>query len=130
MARKAKIDRKTSETDIRILLDLDGTGKGKIATTIPFLDHMLTLMARHGLFDLTVKGSGDTDVDDHHLVEDIGICLGKAFREALKAKEGINRYGSATVPMDESLAAVHTRFVRSILSRLPRGFRGPEDQDL
>jgi imidazoleglycerol-phosphate dehydratase len=106
MARKAKIDRKTSETDIRILLDLDGTGKGKIATTIPFLDHMLTLMARHGLFDLTVKGSGDTDVDDHHLVEDIGICLGKAFREALKAKEGINRYGSAAVPMDESLAAV------------------------
>jgi imidazoleglycerol-phosphate dehydratase len=107
MARKAKIDRKTAETDIRILLDLDGTGKGKIATTIPFLDHMLTLMSRHGLFDLTVKGSGDTDVDDHHLVEDIGICLGKAFREALKAKEGVNRYGSATVPMDESLAAVH-----------------------
>jgi imidazoleglycerol-phosphate dehydratase len=107
MARKAKIDRKTSETEIHILLDLDGTGKGKIATTIPFLDHMLTLLARHGLFDLTVKGSGDTDVDDHHLVEDIGICLGKAFREALKAKEGINRYGSAAVPMDESLAAVH-----------------------
>lgn len=107
MARKAKIDRKTAETDIRILLDLDGTGKGKIATTIPFLDHMLTLMSRHGLFDLTVKGSGDTDVDDHHLVEDIGICLGKAFREALKSKEGVNRYGSATVPMDESLAAVH-----------------------
>jgi imidazoleglycerol-phosphate dehydratase len=107
MARKAKIDRKTSETDIRILLDLDGTGKGRIATTIPFFDHMLTLMAKHGLFDLTVKGSGDTDIDDHHLIEDVGICLGKAFREALKAKEGINRYGSATVPMDESLAAVH-----------------------
>jgi len=107
MARKAKIDRKTAETDVRILLDLDGTGKGRIATTIPFLDHMLTLMCRHGLFDLTVNGSGDTDVDDHHLVEDIGICLGKAFRESLKAKEGVNRYGSATVPMDESLAAVH-----------------------
>jgi imidazoleglycerol-phosphate dehydratase len=106
MARKAKIERKTSETDIRILLDLDGTGKGKIDTTIPFLDHMLTLVARHGLFDLTVKASGDTDVDDHHLVEDLGICLGKAFRKALTAKEGINRYGSATVPMDESLAAV------------------------
>jgi imidazoleglycerol-phosphate dehydratase len=107
MPRKAKIERKTSETNIRILLDLDGTGKGKIDTTIPFLDHMLTLTARHGLFDLTVKGSGDTDVDDHHLVEDIGICLGKAFRDALAGKEGINRYGSATVPMDESLAAVH-----------------------
>ncbi len=107
MARKAKIERKTSETNIRILLDLDGTGKGKIDTTIPFLDHMLTLTARHGLFDLTVKGSGDTDVDDHHLVEDIGICLGKAFRDALAGKEGINRYGSATVPMDESLASVH-----------------------
>jgi imidazoleglycerol-phosphate dehydratase len=107
MARKAKIDRKTSETDVHILLDLDGTGKGKIATTIPFLDHMLNLTARHGLFDLTVKGSGDTDVDDHHLVEDIGICLGKAFKAALTAKEGINRYGSATVPMDESLAAAY-----------------------
>lgn len=107
MARKAKIERKTSETNIRILLDLDGAGKGRIDTTIPFLDHMLTLVARHGLFDLTVKGRGDTDVDDHHLVEDIGICLGKAFLEALGSKEGINRYGSATVPMDESLAAVH-----------------------
>lgn len=107
MARKAKIDRKTSETDVHIHLDLDGTGRGTIATTIPFLDHMLTLLSRHGLFDLTVTGNGDTDVDDHHLVEDIGICLGKAFREALKDKKGINRYGSATVPMDESLAAVH-----------------------
>lgn len=107
MPRKAKIERKTSETNIRILLDLDGAGKGRIDTTIPFLDHMLTLVARHGLFDLTVKGRGDTDVDDHHLVEDIGICLGKAFLEALGSKEGINRYGSATVPMDESLAAVH-----------------------
>ena len=107
MARKARVERKTSETNIRILLDLDGTGKGRIDTTIPFLDHMLTLTARHGLFDLTVKGSGDTDVDDHHLVEDIGICLGKAFRDALAGKEGINRYGSATVPMDESLGSVH-----------------------
>lgn len=107
MARKARVERKTSETNIRILLDLDGTGKGRIDTTIPFLDHMLTLTARHGLFDLTVKGSGDTDVDDHHLVEDIGICLGRAFREALAGKQGISRYGSATVPMDESLASVH-----------------------
>ncbi len=107
MPRKSKIERKTSETNIRILLDLDGTGKGRIDTTIPFLDHMLTLVGRHGLFDLTLKGRGDTDVDDHHLVEDIGICLGRAFKEALAAKEGINRYGSATVPMDESLAAVH-----------------------
>jgi len=107
MARKANIDRKTAETDISVRLDLDGTGKARIDTSIPFLDHMLALTARHGLFDLAIRGRGDTAVDDHHLVEDLGICLGKAVRDAVKGKEGVNRYGSATVPMDESLASVH-----------------------
>ncbi len=101
--RKAKIARKTAETNVTIELSLDGTGKGDISTTIPFLDHMLNLLARHGFFDLKVKSRGDIDVDYHHLVEDIGICLGAAIREALGKKEKINRYGSATVPMDESL---------------------------
>ncbi len=104
--RKAKIVRKTAETDVTIEMNLDGAGKGDISTTIPFLDHMLNLLARHGFFDLKVKSRGDIDVDYHHLVEDIGICLGAAIREALGKKEKINRYGSATVPMDESLCAV------------------------
>ncbi len=104
--RKAKIVRKTAETDVTVELNLEGTGKGEISTTIPFLDHMLNLLARHGFFDLKVKSRGDIEVDYHHLVEDIGICLGSAIREALGKKEKINRYGSATVPMDESLCSV------------------------
>ena len=104
--RKARIVRKTTETNVTIEMNLDGTGKGDISTTIPFLDHMLDLLARHGFFDLKVKGRGDIDVDYHHLVEDLGICLGAAIREALGKKEKINRYGTATVPMDESLCAV------------------------
>jgi len=106
MGRTAKIDRKTMETDVSIEIDLDGKGEGVIATTIPFLDHMLVLFARHGFFDLTVKSTGDTEVDDHHLVEDIGICLGNAVRDALGNKESIARYGEASVPMDESLCRV------------------------
>lgn len=106
MARRAKIERNTTETEITVDVNLDGAGSGKISTTIPFLDHMLDLMARHGFFDLTVKGKGDIDVDYHHLVEDIGICLGKAIKKALGNKEGISRYGSAVVPMDESLCSV------------------------
>ena len=106
MIRKARIERKTTETDVLIRLNLDGAGKGDIATTLPFLDHMLNLFAKHGFFDLTLRGRGDTDIDDHHLVEDIGICLGEAFKKALGDKAGIARYGSATVPMDESLCAV------------------------
>jgi imidazoleglycerol-phosphate dehydratase len=106
MARRAKIERKTAETEIAVDLNLDGIGSGEISTTISFLDHMLDLLAKHGFFDLTVKGEGDTDVDYHHLVEDIGICLGKAVRDALGDKEGISRYGSAVVPMDESLCSV------------------------
>ena len=106
MARQARVHRVTRETDISVLLKLDGKGQAKISTTIPFLDHMLELLAHHGRFDLTLKGRGDTHVDDHHLVEDIGICLGDAFRQALGDKKGIGRYGNATVPMDESLCSV------------------------
>ena len=101
--RYAEIKRKTAETDISLTLSLDGTGESKIHTGVCFLDHMLTLFARHGRFDLTVNCAGDTWVDDHHSTEDIGICLGKAFAEALGDKRGITRYGDTTLPMDEAL---------------------------
>ena len=101
--RQAEVNRKTGETDIRILLNLDGTGKSVIDTGVGFLDHMLTLFARHGRFDLEVSCKGDTYVDDHHSVEDIGIALGKAFEQALGDKKGVTRYGSTILPMDESL---------------------------
>lgn len=101
--RKAELERKTAETDITLSLDLDGEGKSEIGTGCGFLDHMLTLFARHGRFDLTVSCKGDTYVDDHHTVEDIGICLGDAFARALGDKRGIVRYGSCTLPMDEAL---------------------------
>jgi imidazoleglycerol-phosphate dehydratase len=106
MARKAEIYRKTTETEVSMELDLDGTGQGKISTTVAFMDHMLSLFARHGLVDLTIKSKGDTQVDDHHLVEDIGICLGDAVKKALGDKKGIQRYGLAMVPMDESLCSL------------------------
>jgi imidazoleglycerol-phosphate dehydratase len=101
--RTYKMTRKTAETDINLNLDLDGNGKSEIDTGCGFLDHMLTLFASHGRFDLSVKCIGDTQVDYHHTVEDIGICLGKAFSEALGDKRGIERYGSMILPMDESL---------------------------
>lgn len=101
--RTSEITRKTAETDISLRLNLDGTGKSHIDTGCGFLNHMLTLFAAHGKFDLTVKCVGDTVVDDHHSVEDIGICLGSAFREALADKRGIIRYGSFLLPMDEAL---------------------------
>ena len=101
--RTAEITRRTAETDIRLTLNLDGTGVAEVDTGCGFLNHMLTLFARHGRFDLTVKCVGDTDVDDHHTVEDIGICLGMAFAEALSDMGGICRYGSAILPMDEAL---------------------------
>lgn len=104
MNRTAEIKRKTKETEIELRLSLDGSGLGKIDTAIPFLDHMLELFARHGLFDLEVACQGDLQIDDHHSVEDIAICLGQAFAEALGDKAGIVRYGSAYVPMDETLA--------------------------
>ncbi len=101
--RTSTITRRTAETDIRLTLNLDGTGAGDIDTGCGFLNHMLTLFKKHGRFDLTVKCVGDTDVDDHHTVEDIGICLGMAFAEALGDMGGIQRYGSAILPMDEAL---------------------------
>jgi imidazoleglycerol-phosphate dehydratase len=101
--RNSEITRKTAETDIKLSIALDGTGKAEISTGVGFMDHMLTLFARHGMFDLCVSCKGDTDVDDHHSVEDIGIALGQAFREALSDKRGITRYGDITLPMDESL---------------------------
>ena len=105
-ARRATIERNTTESRIKIGLALDGTGERQISTTIPFLDHMLDLLGKHGLFDLTVKASGDTHIDDHHTVEDIGIALGEAFKKALGKKEGIRRFGTAWVPLDETLAQV------------------------
>ncbi len=106
MARKAKIHRQTTETDVSVEINLDGAGKGKIATTITFMDHMLSLFARHSLIDLAINSRGDTHIDDHHLVEDIGICLGDAVKKAIGDKKGIARYGSAIIPMDESLCSV------------------------
>ncbi len=106
MSRTAALERKTAETDIRLSLIVDGTGKADIQTSVPFLDHMLNLFSRHGLFDLTVQARGDIDIDFHHTVEDIGIVLGEAFRQALGDKKGIVRYGSARIPMDETLADV------------------------
>lgn len=101
--RKAEIKRKTNETEIVAAIDLDGRGEGTIDTGVGFLDHMLTLFSRHGRFDLTVKCTGDLQVDDHHTVEDVGICLGKIFAQAVGEKKGICRYGYTVLPMDEAL---------------------------
>ncbi len=101
--QQVEIQRKTAETDISLLFALYGSGKSDIHTGVPFLDHMLTLFARHGRFDLTVNCAGDTEVDGHHSVEDIGICLGEAFRKALGEKRGIRRYAHTILPMDEAL---------------------------
>ena len=101
--RTAEIARNTAETNISLKVNLDGTGKTEVNTGVGFLNHMLTLFAAHGKFDLEVRCVGDTDVDDHHSVEDVGICLGQAFRQALGDKRGITRYGSFLLPMDEAL---------------------------
>ena len=101
--RTAQVHRRTKETDVRVALDLDGKGSASVATGVPFLDHMLELFARHGLFDLEVECRGDLEVDDHHSVEDVAISLGEAVKQALGDKAGIARYGSAIVPMDEAL---------------------------
>jgi imidazoleglycerol-phosphate dehydratase len=104
--RTSKVDRKTKETDIKIMFNLDGEGKYAVDTSIPFLDHMLSLMCKHGLFDMRLKAKGDIDVDYHHTVEDIGIVFGKAVKQALGSMKGISRYGQASVPMDEALASI------------------------
>ena len=105
-SRKAEVTRQTKETQIKVSLTLDGTGEGVISTGIPFMDHMLDLFSRHGFFDLSIDATGDIEIDYHHLVEDMGICLGQAFREALGNKAGIRRYGFFNLPMDETLVTV------------------------
>jgi len=104
--RTARLARTTRETDIRLELDVDGQGRGDVRTGIPFFDHMLTLLARHALFDLTLRVKGDLEVDDHHTVEDVGLALGTALDQALGGREGIARYGFSLLPMDETLARV------------------------
>jgi len=102
--RTGVVDRTTAESSVHVEVDLDGTGKTEVSTTVPFYDHMLTALGKHSLVDLVVRASGDTDVDVHHTVEDVAICLGQALRQALGDKTGIARYGEATVPLDEALA--------------------------
>ena len=106
MTRQAKVTRNTKETQISVSLNLDGSGKSKLATGVPFLDHMLDQVARHGVFDLEVKAAGDLHIDAHHTVEDIGITLGQAFAKAIGEKKGVRRYGHAYVPLDEALSRV------------------------
>ena len=110
MPRKARISRETTETKVTVVVDIEG-GPVRVRTTIPFFDHMLTLMARHGLLGLEIEASGDTDIDLHHTVEDVGITIGEALRQALADRAGIRRYGQAGVPMDEALASAHVDLV-------------------
>ena len=119
MTRIAQVERKTTETDIVLSIDLDGTGNAEISTGIPFFDHMLTLMAMHGLFDLTLRAKGDLEVDFHHTVEDVGIALGSAIKQALGEGAGIRRFGEAHIPMDEALS----RVVVDISGRPSLGYR-------
>ena len=124
--RTAEINRNTAETGIRLTLNLDGTGKSQVKTGVGFLDHMLTLFAAHGRFDLAVECGGDTWVDDHHSAEDIGICLGMAFQKALGDKRGITRYGSFLLPMDEAL--IQTAVDISGRSHLGYGLQIPTEK--
>jgi imidazoleglycerol-phosphate dehydratase len=132
--RTSEINRKTAETDISLLLDLDGRGESTVDTGIGFLDHMLTLFARHGRFDLELTCKGDTHVDDHHSVEDIGICLGSAFADALGDMKGITRYGDIVLPMDEALVLcavdISGRGLLSCELSLPAGKVGAMDTAL
>jgi imidazoleglycerol-phosphate dehydratase len=134
MARTATIDRKTAETNIRLQLNLDGAGQADIATGVGFFDHMLTLFAKHSAIDLTVHAEGDLDVDHHHTVEDVGICLGQALKQAVGDKARIRRYGHFTLPMDESLATVAIdlggRFALSFRADIPAGKIGDFDSEL
>jgi len=134
MKREANIQRKTRETDINIVLHLDGEGKYEISTGLPFMDHMLSQVARHGLFDLEIRAKGDTEVDGHHTVEDVGITLGECFKKALGEGRGIRRFGTATVPLNEALTSVSLDISgRSHLSfnmRLPKEKVGEFDVEL
>lgn len=125
MSRDAEVTRRTKETDISVKIDLDGTGVSDIATSIPFFDHMLDLFAVHGFMDLTVKAVGDTDVDYHHTVEDVGLVLGDALSKALGDRKGICRYGEASVPMDEALTRVNVDFSNRpyLVYNVPAGLR-------
>ena len=132
--RQAQVNRKTNETDIALRVAIDGTGDARIDTGIGFFDHMLNHLARHGLFDLDVRAVGDLHIDPHHTVEDVGICLGKAFLEAVGTPVGIRRYGHAVIPMDEALAEVAVDFSgRPYLvfnADLPKGSLGEFDVEL
>jgi imidazoleglycerol-phosphate dehydratase len=134
MARTATIERKTAETDIRLQLNLDGAGQADIATGIGFFDHMLTLFAKHSATDLSVHAEGDLQVDEHHTVEDVGICLGQALRQAVGDKAGIRRYGHFTLPMDETLATVAIdlsgRFALAFRADIPAAKIGDVDSEL
>lgn len=132
--REYTVNRKTAETDINLYLNLDGTGKSEVHTGCGFLDHMLTLFASHGRFDLNVACKGDTFVDDHHTVEDVGICLGMAFTKALGDKRGITRYGNIILPMDEALILcavdISGRDVLSFKAQIPAPKVGTFDTEL
>src|SRR6478609_5522324 len=134
MPRTASIDRKTAETDIQLTLNVDGSGRADIATGVGFLDHMLTLLAKHAAVDLTVRAKGDLEVDQHHTVEDTGICLGQALKQAIGDKAGIRRYGHFTLPMDETLATVALdlggRFALAITADFPSAKIGDFDTKL
>jgi imidazoleglycerol-phosphate dehydratase len=134
MPRTATIDRKTAETNIQLQLDLDGTGRVDAATGVGFLDHMLTLFAKHAVVDLTVRATGDLEVDQHHTVEDVGICLGQALKQTLGDKAGIRRYGHFTLPMDESLATaaldLSGRFALVMRADFPSAKIGDFDSEL
>jgi imidazoleglycerol-phosphate dehydratase len=134
MAREAAIERETLETKVDLLLKLDGGGAAELETGIPFLEHMLVLFCRHGGFDLKIRAAGDLAVEPHHLIEDIGLCLGRAFKEALGQKEGIGRYGFSAVPMDEALvmaaADLSGRPFLHYEMPLPAGLVGTLDPEL
>src|SRR5437868_9172045 len=134
MTRTAQIDRKTAETDVHVRLGLDGDGSGERDTAVGFFDHMLDLLARHGHLDLVVRATGDLDTGAHHTVEDVGICIGQAFDEALGDRTGISRFGQATVPMDEARAAcaidVSGRGLCAFEAALPPGAIGNFDHEL
>jgi imidazoleglycerol-phosphate dehydratase len=134
MARTATIERRTAETNIRLRLNLDGTGQADVATGVGFFDHMLTLFAKHSAMDLTVHAEGDLNVDQHHTVEDVGICLGQALKQAVGDKAGIRRYGHFTLPMDETLATVAIdlsgRFALAFRADIPAAKIGDFDSEL